>query len=216
MVEGIDLCSFAIHNPAWDADHCAIGRHITEDDGTGPNPNVGANRNIAQHLGSGANYNVIPQGGVALAGFFAGSAKGDALVNQAVVSEDGGFANHNAHAVVNKKGFAEGGTWMDFYPSDEARKMGNKPGDDRYVEVMQLVRDAMQHNCMEAGVKQEDFQRISCRWILFKNNVEVSFECFEHQKLLRGSSQSERDCALHFLRDKSRLKIIVAFLGPDG
>ena len=54
-----------------------------------------------------ANHHVVEQRRMALAVLLAGSAERHALVERDVVADDGGLANHHAHAVIDKQAPAD-------------------------------------------------------------------------------------------------------------
>ena len=56
-----------------------------------------------KHLGAGADDHVAPQGGMTLALLPAGTAQGYAVVEGAVVADDSGLADHDAHAVIDEE-----------------------------------------------------------------------------------------------------------------
>ena len=58
------------------------------------NAAVVANVHRAQDLRAGANQHVVADGGVTFAGVFSGAAQGYLVVNRAVVTDFGGFAEH--------------------------------------------------------------------------------------------------------------------------
>jgi hypothetical protein len=60
-----------------------------------------------------------------LATLFTGTTKGDALVNEGVVSDNGSFANDDTHTVVNEDTPPNRGTRMNFNASQKAGKLGN-------------------------------------------------------------------------------------------
>ena len=62
----------------------------------------------AEHLGAGRDQHVVADGRVALAGVMAGAAERDPVVDRAVVSNLSGFANDDAHAVVDEQAAADG------------------------------------------------------------------------------------------------------------
>src|SRR5271170_4145236 len=90
--------------------HPTIGNNVTIGSGAkvlgnitiGDNCRVGAavvaDGDVAQHLGAGADCDVVADGGMALAFLFAGSAQRYSLVEGHVVADDGGFADYCSHA----------------------------------------------------------------------------------------------------------------------
>jgi hypothetical protein len=81
----------------------AVVGHVLDDNRVAADFDIVADANVAEHLGARAHGDVVAQGGVALAGLVAGAAECDALVEHAVVAHDGGFADDDAHGVVDKE-----------------------------------------------------------------------------------------------------------------
>jgi hypothetical protein len=75
------------------------------------------NLNIAEYLRPSPDYHVIPQGGVPFANLLAGTPQGNALINQGIVTDDGGFPNHDPHAMVDKYARANGSAGVNFNAS---------------------------------------------------------------------------------------------------
>src|SRR4029077_19850824 len=80
-----------------------------------PGADLGAvsNRDIAKNLGARADHDVVSDGRVALAFFFAGSAQRHALIEQYVVTDLRGLADHHAHAMVDKTAAPDGRARVD-------------------------------------------------------------------------------------------------------
>ena len=85
----------------------AVVGHVLDDDRVAANLDVVADSDVAEHFGARAHGDVVAQGGVALASLVAGAAQGYALVEDAVVTHDGSFANDDAHSVVDKEVLAD-------------------------------------------------------------------------------------------------------------
>ena len=97
-----------------------------------------AHGEAAQHLGAGADDDAALQGRMALgAAVQRGAAQGHALVDGAVVADDGGLADHHAEAVVDEDAPADGGARVDLDAGDDAREIG-----DEAAQPLQLARPA--------------------------------------------------------------------------
>src|SRR5579871_2678528 len=81
---------------------------------TCPDLGVVAHRNVSEDLGSCSDHDIVPDGWVAFAFFLARSAQRHALVHKHVLADFGGFADHHAHAVVDKTSPANGRPGMNF------------------------------------------------------------------------------------------------------
>lgn len=95
-------------------------------DSIGSNRAVVANRNRTQEFRSGPDHYAIANGGVPFAALVTGSAQGDTVVNQYVVTDDCGFANHHTHSVVNEDPATERGTRMNLDPSEKSGELGER------------------------------------------------------------------------------------------
>ena len=79
---------------------------------------------VAQYLGTGSDGDVVAQGGVALAALVSRAAECDALVQHAIIADDGGLPDDDSHGVVDEQATPDlrGGMNLD---------AGEKPGDLR-------------------------------------------------------------------------------------
>ena len=96
---------------------------------------------------------------MALAAVLAGHAKGDALVDEAVVADDGGLANDDAHAVVNHEPAADLGRRVDFHPIALARVSGDEGGQRVGAVLPEPVGAAVGPDGVHAGVPEDDVCR---------------------------------------------------------
>ncbi len=110
------------------AHHGGVVRYVFDHHGVGTDPCIQAQGDGTQHLGSGPHDHTILKGGMAFALVPGGTAQGDAVVNGAVVSDFGGFADHHAVAVIDKKARAYGGAGMDLNGGNNTGQMGQKSG----------------------------------------------------------------------------------------
>ena len=60
---------------------------------------------------------------MALAGLVAGAAKRDALVERAIIADDSGLADDDAHSMVDEEPSADLGTRVNFHTRHEAREL---------------------------------------------------------------------------------------------
>ena len=103
-IGGERLAVFAAHPhcPRRDADDGGVGFDVFDDDGVAADARVIADFDGADDFGARAEDDVRADGGVAFARAPRGAAEGHALVDADVVAEVGGFADDDAHAVVNE------------------------------------------------------------------------------------------------------------------
>ena len=95
---------------------------------------------------------LIADGGMALALLAARAAQRDALVQQHVVADFGGLADHHAHAVIDEEAAADGGAGVDFDAGEKAADLRNHARQQRHVPAVQPVRQAVRQD----GVKARD------------------------------------------------------------
>src|SRR5580692_7813994 len=78
------------------------------------NLDVIAYSDVAQNFCSSADHDFVADGGMTFAGFFAGSSEGHVLIHEDVVSDFAGFADDDAHAVIDEEAAADGGSGVNF------------------------------------------------------------------------------------------------------
>jgi hypothetical protein len=105
-----------------------------------------------EYFGSRADQHVVSDGWVPFADVLAGSAQGDALIDGAPVADFSSFPNHHAHAVVDEKAFANGGSRMNFDARPVPRMLRNSPGKKRAPMQVKPVGDPIQAYGLEAGI----------------------------------------------------------------
>ena len=106
--EGIVLGGIADDDPWALQNHGGVVRHIPGHHAVCADAHIVADGHIADDLGAGADEDVIPNGGMALAGILTRTAKRYALIKRAVVANFGGLTDNNARAVVYKQILAYG------------------------------------------------------------------------------------------------------------
>src|SRR5579871_1038804 len=124
--------------------------------GTGADPDVVADLDIAQYFGARADYYAVAQGRVALAGFITGAAQGDPLIEQDIVTDLGGFPDHYAHSMVDKEPAANGGPRVNFDAGEETAYLGNEARQQGNTPAIQFMGKTVRQNGMEAGVAEKD------------------------------------------------------------
>src|SRR5271168_3808787 len=83
--------------------HSGIIRHIAQHHRSGADTAVLANNDVAKHLRSSANHDVVADGRMTFAGFLARAAEGHALIERYVISDDSGFADDDTHSVIDEE-----------------------------------------------------------------------------------------------------------------
>src|SRR5438132_10339534 len=84
------------------AHHRGVVRYGTHHHGAGPHLNVVPNADIAEDFGAAPHHYSIAERRMAFAFLIAGAAQRNALVEEHVVADFGGFANHHAGPVVDE------------------------------------------------------------------------------------------------------------------
>ena len=134
---------------------------------------VVADADVAEHLGARAHGDVVAQGGVALAGFVAGAAKRDALVEHAVVAHDGGFADDDAHGVVDKEMLADLCSGMNLDPGDVAGDLREHTGERAMTVLPQPVLGHVVPLGVQARIGKEDDQTVLRGGVLRLDGLDV-------------------------------------------
>ena len=103
--------------------YSAIIRHIFEYNGAGADFYVITDIDVPKHLGATGNHDIVTDGWMTLAAFFAGPAQGYSLIKGHIFTNNSRFSDYNATAVVYKKTFAKLGTRVDFHLGKETRHL---------------------------------------------------------------------------------------------
>ncbi len=106
-----------------DTNSGVVGRHVTDDDGVGTDTRIVTNHDGAENFCPRAHHNVIAKGGVALLGFQRCSTQRHAVVEHAILADNGSFANNYAHTVVNEKAWPNLCAGMDLNTGKTTHKL---------------------------------------------------------------------------------------------
>lgn len=162
--------------------HCrGVGGNFGEHHRIGSNLAVVPYGKGAQHLGAAAHHHPVAQGGVALAGFFAGASQGHPLVQGAVVSDDGGFSNHHPGAVVNKQSPANGGAGMDFDAGKPFGQLAHQPGQKQQLMPVEKMAEPVPEHCVKTGIKKEHLGAVSGRRVPLFDGAQVVANFVKHE-----------------------------------
>ncbi len=74
---------------------------------------------------------------------FAGAAKGDSLVEGHIAANNGGFANHHAHGMVDEQATAQERTGVNIHASKKTSKLRKQPSQETHLGAPEKVRDAV-------------------------------------------------------------------------
>ena len=146
----------------------------------GADLDVVADADIAQHLGAGAHHHAVAQGGMALAFLVARAAQRHALVEQHIVADFSGFADHHAHAVVDEEAPADGGAGVDLDARQKAADLRDHARHQRHPPAIQPVRQAVQQDGVEAGVAEEDLDHALGGRVFPENGVDLFPDGSQH------------------------------------
>src|SRR5690606_10919849 len=114
-----------------------------------------------QHFSAGPHHHTVFQCGVTLSLVPGGATQGNAVVQGAVVADFGGFTDHHAHTMVNKKTPADGGAGVNFETGKPAAD-GRHPARQPYkASQPQPVRQPVMHNSMQTRVSGQHFKGIA-------------------------------------------------------
>jgi hypothetical protein len=117
---------------------------------------------------------------VAFANVLTRTAKGYALVDKAIVTYFGGFANNNAYAVVNNKSAAYCSTGMDFYTRFSYSTLGYCTCNKFHFVLIKPMGSSVHTQSLNAGIEKENFNPISCGGVAIHNRLYIFSDSFEH------------------------------------
>ena len=89
---------------------------------------------------------------MAFAGIFAGAAQRYPMIDGAVIPDLTGLAEHDAHAMVDEKTLADGGTRVDLDAGAVAAMLADPSCQKKVLVLVQPVRNAVVHQNMESRV----------------------------------------------------------------
>ena len=117
---------------------------------------------------------------MALAPLVARAAQRHALVEQHVVADLRGLADHHAGTVIDEEAAPDGGSRMNLDPGEEAADLREHPRHQRHAPPVQAVRHAVRQDGVEARVAEEDFQHALGGRILPEDGVDLFADGAEH------------------------------------
>ena len=180
MIEGFIGAGAGADDFAGDADDGAVFGDGMDDNAAGADAGVVADVDIAEDLGTAADDNVVAEGGVALAGFFPGAAERDALIEKAVIPDLGGFADDDAHAVIDEETAADGGAGMNFDAGKPAGGLGNETGNEGDAGLIKRVGEAMEKDGVEAGITEQNLDNTLGGGVFAEDSVDLFLDRSEH------------------------------------
>ena len=131
------------------------------------------------------------------------AAQCDALIDRAVISDDGGFANDDAKTVINEDASANLGARMDFDPGKQAPKVRDKAPKPEQFGLPESVRQAVRHQRVQSGIASDDLKTIPSCWVSGNNGVDLVEKGIRHVLILTGCAYFLRSICLAIPRKRS-------------
>ena len=110
---------------------------------------------------------------MAFASLVSGSAQSHVLINQNVVANLGGLSDHDAHAVVDEKPAADRRAGMDLNAGEKARYLRNHSRQQRYIRVVEPVRETMQQDRVKSRIAKENLEDALGGRVFAKDGVDL-------------------------------------------
>ena len=152
---------------------CALPIYVFDDDRVTADLDVVADADVAEHLGARAHGDVVAQGGVALAGLVAGAAERNALVEHAVVAHDGGFADDDAHGVVDKEVLANLRGRVNLDAGDMTGELREHTGERSVAVLPEPMLGYVVPLGVKTGVRKENDQTVLRGGVLCLDGLDV-------------------------------------------
>ena len=172
------------HHTPGHADHGGVIGHRPNDHGARAYFYVIADVDVAEDFRSGADDDAIAQRGVTFARILSGAAERDALVYEYILSDLSRFADHNAHAVIDKKASADSCARVNFYAGQAARELADDAGQSEPSGQVEAVCEAVEQDGVKAGITQQDFRYAARRRVPAKHGVDLFTDGLEHSATL--------------------------------
>ena len=169
-----------LHDSSGNADHRTVCRNLLQNHASCRNPAVVADLEGAKNLGACSDQYVVAERRMALAGFLAGAAEGCALINHAVVADDGRFTDDDAGTVVDENAAADLCGRVDFDTGCEFRQLRDRTGEKRQVVAIEPVGAPVASEGVKPGIEQKDFKVAPCGRVNGTNPRDVRFQLIKH------------------------------------
>jgi len=175
----VELIAAEPDDPARNADDRRPLRHLAQYYSVCRNAGVVANAERAKHLCAGADHDVVAERRMALADILARAAERYALIEQAVVPDLGGFADHDAGSVVNDQTTANGRAGMDLDTGHMPRKLRKRTREEKVLVLIEPVCLAVVKQSMEALIEEDDLERGARRRVAVADRASVVEQALE-------------------------------------
>jgi len=180
MIEGLIGAVASPDDFAGDADDGAVFGDGMDNNAACADAGAVADVNVAENFRAAADDNVVAKGGMALAGFLPGAAKRDALIQEAVIPDFSGFADNDAHAVIDEKTASDGRAGMDFNAGYPAGGLGNEARDEGDASPVKRVGEAMKKDGVETWITQQNLDNALRGGVLAEDRVDLFLDRSEH------------------------------------
>src|SRR4051794_35823999 len=108
-----------------------------------------------------------------LAALAAGAAQRDALVQQNVVTDDSGFTDHHARAVINEEPAPDHRAGVNLDLGEEAADLREDTRQQRDVPAIKFMGEAVRQDGVEPRIAEEDFDDALGRRIFPENGLDL-------------------------------------------
>ena len=162
------------HDPGGNAHRGRAGGHIPDHDRVRSDLGVIADQNGSEHFGTGAEHHASSKRRVAFTGVPRGTAESHAMIERAVVTDLGGFADHHAHPVVDEHAASYDCPGMDLdsrQPAPPVRQPAAQP--PRPIGPQRVRHGSVPNERMEAGVAGQDLPGRPCRRVALEHDRDV-------------------------------------------
>jgi hypothetical protein len=137
---------------------------------------------VAENLRPRPDYDVVAQRGVPFPFFLARATERHALVKQAIVPNDGSFADDDAHPVIDEKSAADLSARVNLNAGHQPGDLADDARRQRHTRIVKAMGEAVQQDRVKAGVAEKDLKyapggRVlpEYRFDLFPNGAEHGY-----------------------------------------
>lgn len=155
-----------LHGAARDANNSRAFGNVPDDDGSRSDFCTGADDDGSKNAGVRSDDDALLNPWMPDIFLVGRSAEKNTLVNDDVIFDDGGFSDHDTHAMVDKDPPADSGGRMNFDAGDEPRQIRKEARRKAQMPVPQAMENAVKPKGMKAGVAEEDIQARQSRGIV--------------------------------------------------
>ena len=151
------LClAIGIHEMSRNTDDGGTGRHTLQHHRVRPDPCAVTDRYRSQHLRAGTDHDPVAQCRMALALLPARATQRDAVIERAVIADDGGFSDHHAHAVIDEEAVPDLRPGVNLDTGPPARKRRDHSSRPAQTLVPQPVREPVHQHGMHTRIGRHD------------------------------------------------------------